>query len=503
MNRCTTYGFGLLAFVTALSACTKPPGGETDLKDGVYLVGEGSVLTQAEERGLFSAAVNATTGEEESGLLEFFVPLSSETTGFQLVDVDRNKAVWLGPGADFGEVLPAGRRDDAPKDVLMRGSAEENGLPFSVPSSGLYHVVFDRSARQVALARVLWGLSGEATPGGSYGDTPLPLIEPADAAGRSAAWRCDSLRWQADSVLLTPDRWGFRYSEGDRLFLREPEEDGDEGRSVWCTLGGNLAAPVRGGSGFINPSEGYRRIVLEWTLEGGFWADTAFLSGESVAGYPDELYVYGGSLDAWHEDGKATPLIPVHSRPGAFWGICWLDPSRPDPDLRFSPVEEDGDGFAERSFGVDPATGITSGTPTTAATQYAVGSSSLPAPAEAGYRMVWVDLQRDSVSLAVPRIYLIGATLGNDWQAPIETARFGYDGDSERFVLVHPLVSGELRMHVWHPWHGYWWQHEFTIRSGKILYRGDGDAPSGEKVYTRTWRIELDFRDGVATLAVQ
>jgi hypothetical protein len=115
--------------------------------------------------------------------------------------------------------------------------------------------------------------------------------------------------------------------------------------------------------------------------------------------------------------------------------------------------------------------------------------------------MIWVDLARDSLSVTTPEIYLVGEVVNRDWEAPVAAGRFMVDNSNGIVTITRELTTGYLRMHTWHKWHYYWWQHELVVRDGMIEFRGNGSALNPVKLPGRNTTIELDFRNGTGTIA--
>jgi len=132
---------------------------------------------------------------------------------------------------------------------------------FTVPTSGLYHVVLDTELGKIAIAPVVWGVIGGATPGGWSNSTPMPAGD----------FDLETMTFTATDVAMTPSDWKFRYSDGWKIILDADFDlgDGNTGVKVNTNFGGAVDALVPGGANITNEVAGLYTVQMTWTLEGG------------------------------------------------------------------------------------------------------------------------------------------------------------------------------------------------------------------------------------------
>ena len=464
--------FSPFLLLMMMVSCNQLPEEKVSVDDGIYIVGKETLFPDILEEGRFKNGVDAITGSGRSSLFEMHLVLAPGKEGFQVVRVEKGRLETWGPGPDFSAVLPSSLREGEPLDGISRGSYTESGSAFTVAEEGLYHVTLDTELQRIAIARMKWGLTSDPGSPGSF-----TYLYPDTDTGLS------SRDFYLHDVELANEFWHFNYSGGEHLFLDT------EHLAVSCIIGGSPDSLITGGGSFRNPTPGMYDISFAWDQHSGYSADL-HMTDTLVApeGYPEELFLIGDGVGGWDFGSHSLPMIPVLDHPNAFWRIAWLEPSSGDSCL----LVTTGNTF-EQIIGVADTTVSLPG-------NMPLGDLPVPCPPEPGYYLVWVDLEADSLSIAVPEVYLIGEVVGGMWDAPVVSARFLVDNENELITLTRELTTGYLRMHVWHPWHYHWWQHELVIRDGKIEYRGNGNALNPVKVTGGSKSIELDFRKGTGTI---
>lgn len=197
--------------------------------------------------------------------------------------------------------------------------------------------------------------------------------------------------------------------------------------------------------------------------------------------FPSALFMIGDGVGGWDWASVNLPMIPVNSHPNLFWKIVWMEASG---GFKFAPQKEWKDDFGKTGDATD---GI-----------YAKGGDNIPVPGVAGYYMVVVDLTTNKISIADPKVYLIGNTIGS-WDTANIAGLFTVDNANSVVTITKTLAADELRMYAWHPWFIDWWQSEFIILSGKIEFRGTGGDQTRVPVTAGSHTINLNFKtdDGV------
>ena len=465
----------LVAMVTVVS-CDKDedPDPPVLVEDGLYIQGAGTALTELSGDGLMTVAFNeAAENAVRATMSEMYIAVKGGSDGFNIVNVVGGVATNWGPGADFAEVAAEDLDVEEPQNGLWRGSYTESDTKFTVPEDGLYHVVVDTELGVVAMAKADWGLIGGATPGGWSDDTPMTM----------GAFDLNTITFTVEDVTMLESAWKFRYSGGWKVFM-----DTEGTVKVNANFGGAVDALEAGGSDISNAEYAVYKFELTWSLEDGYSAvQTKTGDAEPLPEYPEELYMVGASIGGWDWDANGVQLQPVHSHANAFWRIVWIEADVADAGIKFAPQKAwQGD------FGVADDTQPGLG-------DHLKGGSNVPDVAESGYYMVWVDLERDSISIAVPEVYLIGDPVGS-WDGAVAENIFTVDNANEKITITKDLAAGNLRMHAWHKWHYDWWQHEFNIIGGEIQYRGTGGDQEAVPVNAGTTTIDLNFKTGTGTI---
>ena len=457
------------------------------VEDGLYIQGAGTALTELSSNGLLSKARNEVLNDEttdpRASLYEMYIAVKGGSEGFNIVNVVGGETSTWGPGSDFALVPEAELDVDEPKNGLWRGSYTETETAFTVPEDGLYYVALDTELGVVVMAKVVWGLIGGATPGGWSNDTPMT----------QGAFDLNSITFTVEDVTMLENEWKFRFSGGWKIILdADATLDGypdKTGVKVNTNFGGSLSTLVPGGANINNTEYAIYEFTMTWTLgEGHEATQTKTGDAEPLPEYPESLYMIGASIGGWDWATNGIEMIPVNSHENAFWRIVWIESGVADAGIKFAPgMEWVGD------FGVADDTQPGVG-------DHLIGGSNVPDVAESGYYMVWVDLERDSISITDPEVYLIGATIGDVWDTPNPDALFTVDNANEVVTITKDLSAGELRMYAWHKWHYDWWQHEFIILNGMIEYRGTGGDQERVNVAAGNTTIDLNFKTGEGSI---
>jgi hypothetical protein len=221
------------------------------------------------------------------------------------------------------------------------------------------------------------------------------------------------------------------------------------------------------------------------------WGDVPDVEEPDVDA-PEELFMIGASVGSWDWDEIDLPMYPVHSHPGMFWKIVWIESGVDDAGFKFAPQQAWADDFGWD--GDDPVDEI-----------YGIGGDNMPEPDESGYYMVVVNWEEQQVSVTQPLVYLIGETIGS-WDTAVEDALFTVDNDNEVITITRELEADELRMYAWFDkgWFTDWWQSEFMIFDGEIEFRGDGgDQDRVNLDEAGEYTIDLNFRENTGSIELQ
>lgn len=171
-------------------------------------------------------------------------------------------------------------------------------------------------------------------------------------------------------------------------------------------------------------------------------------------------YGWGNAADG----GKWLQFIPVHSH-DMYWKIIYL---HADEQFKFAPVADwkDDFGFGGTTINDEAGAGI-------------VDEGGNLKVTNAGWYLVVVTYKSKTdraVSILEPNVYLQGATTAQGWDVTgaVEANKFTVPATEDgEFVSPKFAKDGEIRMSLALD-NTEWWQAEFFVNNGSILYRGRG-----------------------------
>jgi len=451
----------------------------TPVEDGIYVVGEGTALTDFDIKGLMKSTLNEAADQSpRAALLDIFVAVKGGT-GFNIIKVAGTARTSYGPGADFALVAEADLDGEEPRTgKLWRGSIAETDNKFTVDEDGLYHVVYDTELGTVVVARAKWGVVGAATPGGWSESTDM-----------TAPFDLNKMEFKVTELTLQAKSWKFRYSNGWKIFI-----DADGTVKVNTNLGEPLNAPVPGGGDIVNSDYGVYTITLTWEL-GKDWVASATKTGEGepLPDYPEAMYLVGSATAyGWDEPGTTDEAL-MHKiagggdNVGIYWKIAHLTGGEgfklaalkwADPNLGYVDITE----FDTEGVEVTDADG-----------NMAVANN--------GMYMIVLDLRDDMFKLSVKEaaVYGIGDAFGG-WDEEEDAYKFTPGLDAKTLVSPPLNASADIRMYAAHSWIPAWWNAEFNVYDGKIEYRNDSDNDQEAVPGTAGQVISLHFDDNTGTI---
>ena len=470
MKKIKFFALCLLAFSLIFVGCKKDdPIEEELLEDGFYISGDACTFSTVTIAGqLKSTTVENDNNSARVGLSEIYIALEAGKT-FTLTEVAGATKTVNGPGVGFASVDQVAANDEMGAKI-QKGKYAAGGT-FTVPTSGLYHIVVDKQTTTVVIMPVSkWAIIGGATPLG-WSDNDMAL---------KGAFNKDSIVFEIKDLTLLAGDFKFRHSGAwKQTIVADPVI------KVNTNFGGTMAALVPGGANIplVKADNGKYTVTARWTKEKGMVISMVKTGTVVVAEYPENLYINGGDFGGatwdWANAGIVT-MNPVHSHPNAFWAIVY---SSAASEFKFAPGKEwKGD------FGV-------TGTATNGV--YGKGGDNVKI-ATAGYYMVYVDLKAEKISVTAPEVYLIGPALNNVWDYAAPAGKFTVD-NTAKTITSPACVAGELRMYATCPLSQLdtpkadWWQTEFMLLTGKIEYRGKGDDQARVQV-TAGQKVVLNFQ---------
>ena len=463
------------------------------VEDGFYVVGAATSIADLfatdADKALMAPGFNEVTKAVREGMYEKYVALTGGKE-FQLVLKAGVKETSYGAALTLSETLSG---DNEPAIQVYKGTLAENGAAMKVSTSGLYHIVLDVNLKLIVIAPVEWGVRGAMN---SWGFTAFP----------APSFNQTTMTYKLSNVTVEMSG-GFKFAYGNGWKIELSGEEVKAETNIGNDGGENndpITAKLTSGGKDIGIERAVWDIELTWTLakgavKEGFTAKlTKVQDLEPLPEYPENLYVIGSFATFINDEGKEVnwswdseyviTMTPVHSHPEAFWAITYFDA---DTEFKFAPVKDwNGD------FGAV-------GAPTLANTVENVydkkmGGDSNIKTAEAGYYLIYVDLKESKIFVGEPGVYLIGACSKDEkWDAGVAENKFAVTASG---LTATTFGAGELRMYAASPFEGVdWWQMEFIIIDGKIVYRGNGGDQTRVNVAAGKI-VTLDFKTGTGTI---
>ena len=482
---------GLMSLSIVLVGCKDddPPKPVSYVEDGFYVVGEATAVADLfadnAELALMAVGLNENSKPQQhqprTGMYEKYVALEGGKTFQLMLKAGANETPY---GATLtSETLSGG---DQPPISVQKGTLTENGAAMQVSANGLYHIVVDVPLNKVIIAPVQWGVRGAMN---SWGFTPFP----------APTFNKESMKYTLNDVTVEIGG-GFKFAYGNGWKIEIDGEDVKVNTNLGND-GGNNDAPITPKLTPGGPNIGIQRAVwkieLTWTLAKGAVKEgyTATLTQtselEPLPEYPDNLYINGSFVSEdwdWSNDNVIT-MVPVHSHPYAFWAITYFDAGT---EFKFAPGKAWAGDFGKTGDATD---GV-----------YEKGGDNISV-ATAGYYLIYVDLKElneEKIFVGEPSVYLMGDCAfieeGDDehgWHEGRDENKFAVDATG---LTATTYGAGNLRMYAACPFEiAGWWQMEFNIFDGEIVYRATGDdqdaVPAGAGK-----TVTLDFKAGTGTI---
>lgn len=478
-----------IAAMVAFTACKKDddPDPVIPVEDGMYIKGAVTPFTELEFKGMFEIGVNEVGQEPRIGMYAKYVTIQSGTAGFNIVTVAGSTITTWGP-ATVETIDLAGEREQ-PNITVQKGTLGTTGK-FTVPADGLYHVIVDVPTNTFVIAPVpYWAILGGATAAG-WSDSQMPLV---------GAFDMNEMTFSITDFVLREGNFKFRYGGGWKI-----EIDGDLVKAN-SNFGGVLSGTspnftstlLPGGADilFAGANEGEYTVTLKWTVDDGF-VSTFTKTGdvEPLPEYPEEMFLvgaataYGWDAPGTHDDAVMHKVAGGVGNEGIYWKILHLEGGA-GFKLAASGWGEPNLGFA----GVDvyDADGVT--------VSDVEGNMSVAA---SGMYMIVLDLRNDEIKLSIkaPEVYGMGDAFGG-WDADLPANKFTVDNTEKTLISPALTATANVRMYVDHSWIGDWWQAEFVLVAGEIVYRNNSNDDPPAFPGTAGQVITLHFDDNTGSVA--
>jgi hypothetical protein len=468
-------------FITAmliLGSCLKED--PLNIEDGIYIKGTSTAFTSYDEKGMMKPALNEVTGESREGLYEIFISVSSESEGFNIIEVNDNTRIKYGPSTSENITLTG--ENGQITGTIQKGIFGPDAGVFTVPESGLYHIIVDKQTSTYVISPVSEiSLYGHTT-GEEWIDTEIPLNGSFDKS---------NMIFEAKGLQLSEGEYRFRYGHGDKI-----EVIGSEVK-VNTSFGGIISGSMPsfeltmtpGGNDYLlgNEYQGTYTIDISWSVGVSF---TAQMTETGSSDFPEKLFMIGDGIstltgeDSWNWDLNDYEMIPAQSKPHLFWKIVWLNNTG---EIRFAPQKTNENNFGKEGEDVN---GL-----------YNIGEQNISVPGIKGYYMIAVNLLTKQIYITQPEVYLIGDLVGS-WDLQNPQGRFAIDNGYEILYIMKALNAGNLKMYAWLDvdWFTYWWNAEFNIDNDKIKFSEEGTTFNNYYLPKGGYKISLNFKTGSALI---
>lgn len=235
----------------------------------------------------------------------------------------------------------------------------------------------------------------------------------------------------------------------------------------------------------LNPAFDYNQTMkIDWRVNAIIAGVDDILSSEIVTNsvtikqldVPENIYIIGADFGSWNWNSEGiVSMIPVAGLDGGFWTVQYLNKGS---EFKWSTKKDWGPDFShlENSFGFE--------------------FNDNAFVKEDGLYMIFIDYKNSLISIEKAQLFGIGDVFGS-WdegknQMTIEGAK----------ASITALNDGKLRLYASNSKAEElgWWTMEFTVRDGKIIYRGNGgDIDPATEVSTGQI-ITLDFSQNTGSI---
>lgn len=445
----------------------------TAVPTGLYITGDATIYSAAATSSQLTTPAfdNAPEGTNIVGIYTWLKSSGS----FTMLEVDsEGNEINYGSGESVATT-------PAPTYRLTVG-----GSPFTVAKDGLYYVVFNKADNQLTVIPTDFGIIGDATPQQWNDETAM-----AGALNEAQA----TVEYTIKDVTLDKKEMKFRYLHNWGVDIPYQGATVKMHSNMGAVAKGAISEAFSeckgGGDNFTVGKAGIYDVTLKLDLRTGVFSAQAICTAEdtSSATLPEKMFVVGAPWD-WKWE-NAPEMIPVHSHDGMFWGIYYIEAGQGvkfnnemswDTGDNFGAENEEPKGYGE----------------------YPAGGANLVISTSGYYQIVVIcTLSADKKSinrkivLSEPEPYLIGDAAAGGWDAQLaDVDKFKLNAEGE---YVSPVCKeGNLRMCVKLE-NCDWWQTEFNVFDGKILFRGKGNDQDAVKVAAGQ-TVKLNFKDNTGSI---
>jgi len=456
------------ALMFSLASCDETNGDDFDFsnitEDGFYVYGTATGATEVTKPYMMAAGHNeAAENASRNGMFEKYIVLEGGKD-FELVyyaagELTRYSAVL--------EDFDVRELDNNPDLTVLRGELRtgEDAPAMRVEKTGLYHIVLDLNLEndllypQIVVAPVQWGVRGGMN---GWGFTAFPEVE----------YNNTEMTWVlTEQKLAAGGKFKFAYGGGWKIQL-------DDAGNVKANT--NLGEGAQSGTADIAVEKsGTYEITLTYKLAGGaiensYSYDVKLIKESEI---PTTMYIIGNEFGNW--DWSAASVVTmtnVYGQEGCFWAIRYMTTAT---EFKFCALKEWNGDFCTL--------------PTTNEGFITPGNNKVEAD---GLYLIYVNLVDGIVKVQPAKVWGMGDAFGG-WN--VETYPFNIAADGKASITT--TAAGNLRMYASVPGvgSGDWWQAEFNIYDGQIVYRGNGGDQAAVAVEANK-TITLDFNAGTGSI---
>lgn len=463
MKKFGFFAVALAATVFGLTSCDKDKDKPTDidgtLPNGFYVAEAGADLVAANAMDQGTNEVDQTA---RAGMYEKYIVLEANKE-YEFVNKKGDKADYYGSTLEYGDSLIV---TDNHEVAGYKGSLAAN-LKVTVTETNLYHIVLDFNedgnltdvgGAQCIIVPVEWGVRGGMN---SWGWTKGERTEENGAI----TWT-----WK-DQELAAAGEFKFAHSDAWKINL-------DIANLVKANT--NLGADgVPGGDNIKVEKAGLYTITLTYkaSTESSAIKDSytmkVDLTQESTL--PTTMYMIGNDFGNWSWDSEdVVEMLPVHSHAGMFWAIRYMTT---ETQFKWCATRAWNGDF--KSLGAEDTGFIT--------------PDNAQVEADGIYTII-VDLKANKITVMPAEVYGMGDCFGG-WTEGANAFTV-----AEKTLTATTAAAGALRMYAKIPGNdGNWWQSEFNIYDGKIVYRAGGDDQEAVNAAAGAV-VTLDFNAGAGSI---
>ena len=477
------YAFAALAVMASFSACEKEEGKngldlDNIVLDGFYVYGPATGSDKVTADFAMSAGSNEVEKKVRTGMFEKYIWLEANKD-FSLIE--NSAGVKKFYGAELVEVNYGYDENDPtcknfadnPNMKIQQGKLiiGESAPAMQVKETGMYHIVLDNNANgdlpdgaQIIIQKADWGVRGGMN---GWGFTKGEAVKAEDGS-IVFTWVDQNLAANGEFKFASCHGWKINLDVDGKVKAEVSLGLDDEGK-----LNNNANNNIK-----VGEKGGLYKITLTYKVKAGAIAESfsynVELTQESTT--PTTMHIIGNDFGNWDWNSDAVvEMTPVHSHEGCFWAIRQMTTNT---EFKFCAVRQWNGDFT----GLDTNKGFV--TP---------GNNKVEAD---GLYLIYVDLLGKTVIVEPAKVYGIGDAFGS------------WDGGKYPFTVaggkatIATTAAGNLRQYAAAPTGVTgidWWQMEFNIFDGKIVYRG-GEGDQAAVPVTAGQTVTLDFNAGTGSI---